>query len=175
MNRLIRVTLAVLLGLASALLGATPGWAHGKQMRLAITADAQGRLEVAGTWVDDNHPVTDGIAAVVTASATDGRMSGPDYLTAVAGRPGVLVAAAALPTGVWDVAVEAGSPVAAYAQARVESVPGQPVAVFQQRTVEAAVPPGDRAGLDWGPYAVGAIIALLVGGGVVYKVRAARK
>ncbi|GIG59987.1 hypothetical protein Lfu02_43590 [Longispora fulva] len=166
---------AVALGLASVLLGATPGWAHGKQMRLQITADAQGRLEVAGTWVDDNHPVTDGIAAVVTASATDGRMSGPDYLTAVAGRPGVLVAASALPAGVWDVAVEAGAPVAAYAQARVEAVPGKPVAVYQERTVEAAAPPGERSGFDWGPYAIGAIIAVLVLGGVVYKVRAARK
>ncbi|MGY0232130.1 hypothetical protein [Longispora urticae] len=175
MRRLIGFVLAVALGLASALLGAEPGWAHGKQMRLVITADAQGRLEIAGTWVEDDHPVLEGIAAVVTASSTDGRLAGPDYLSAVPSRPGVLVAATALPAGVWDVSVEAGAPVAAYAQARVEAVAGQPVLVFQEKQVAAPAGQGGTEGFDWGPYAVAAILAVLVIGGVVMKVRAARR
>ncbi|MEU9129622.1 hypothetical protein AB0D08_16200 [Kitasatospora sp. NPDC048540] len=135
---------AVMAGLA-VLGGAGQAGAHGDTIVFKISALGDGHTRAAATWANDNDPVTDKVAATLSATADDGRTVGPWKLEAVAGTPGTFTTALALPPGHWAVTVESGFPALGRGQAdlTVTAVPG--TTAGEGGTAGPAVPPSSAA------------------------------
>ncbi|MER8184705.1 hypothetical protein [Kitasatospora sp. NPDC094015] len=117
---------AALLTGAALLGGAGPAAAHGDTIVFKITTLGDGHTRAAATWANDNDPVTDRVAATLSAVAEDGRSVGPWKLEPVAGTPGTFTTGLALPPGHWAVTVESGFPALGRGTAdlMVTAVPG---------------------------------------------------
>ena len=94
-------------------------------MVLTLRDDGRGSLSVDVAW-DDGHPVTEPIAATLTATSAAGNI-GPVALRRLAGLPTV-VYEGALPAGSWQVTVDAALPGIGHCAARVTvgASPGPP-------------------------------------------------
>ncbi|WP_371496140.1 hypothetical protein OG871_10255 [Kitasatospora sp. NBC_00374] len=121
-------TLAAAAVLAGAALvgGAGQAGAHGDTIVFKVTALGDGHTRAAALWANDNDPVTEKVAATLSAVADDGRSVGPWKLEPVADAPGTFTTALALPPGHWAVTVESGFPALGRGQAdlTVTAVPG---------------------------------------------------
>ncbi|AUG77441.1 hypothetical protein CFP65_2616 [Kitasatospora sp. MMS16-BH015] len=98
------LALTVLALLASA----GPAVAHGDSVHLAVSNPAGGQPHTVATWENDGDPVTEPLAATLTAVSPDGRRVGPWQL--VHQPDGSYATADLLPAGRWHLTVEAGFP-----------------------------------------------------------------
>ncbi|MEV4612779.1 hypothetical protein AB0K43_09270 [Kitasatospora sp. NPDC049258] len=136
---------AVLAG-AALLGGAGQAGAHGDTIVFKISALGDGHTRTAATWANDNDPVTDKVAATLSAVAEDGRSVGPWKLEPVADTPGTFTTGLALPPGRWAVTVESGFPALGRGTAdlTVTAVPG--TAPSAGAAVVPPVPGGSATG-----------------------------
>ncbi|MFE0463946.1 hypothetical protein ACFW1A_32300 [Kitasatospora sp. NPDC058965] len=138
----------VLLTAVAALAGAQPGAAHGDTIHFEVTALVDGHTRAVATWENDGDPVTETVAAMLRASATDGRAVGPWPLVRLDGSPNTFTTADALPPGQWRVSVEAGFPALGRGQADVSvtALPAPTGAVSSGAGPSGPASPGPASG-----------------------------
>lgn len=103
--------LLVLTLVALVLLGtAGPADAHGDSITFRIDGQHAGHVRTVATWANDGDPVTEEIAATLSAVSTDGNSLGPWILIAVPGATATFTTREALPAGTWKVRVDSGYP-----------------------------------------------------------------
>lgn len=112
---------AVLALLAVLGAAAAPGtaWAHATVV-LTVNHDGRGSVSVDVGW-SDGHPVTESVAATMSAVSAAGTSVGPVPLTRLPGRPKV-VYDGVLPSGVWQVSVDTALPGIGHCEAEVRVV-----------------------------------------------------
>ncbi|MFD9127270.1 hypothetical protein [Kitasatospora sp. NPDC059571] len=187
---------AVLLTGLTVLGTAGPAAAHGDTIAFAVTSRIDGHLRAVATWENDHDPVTETIAATLSATADDGRTVGPWPLVPVPGEQSTLTTTTPLPPGHWKVTVESGFPALGRAQAdlTVTAVPGtapsagptapsaapstrapEPVAVTARSETVRTAAAGDGAGTWWlSAGAAAAAISALAAATVVLRRRRTR-
>ncbi|WP_441245926.1 hypothetical protein [Kitasatospora sp. McL0602] len=121
---LLPATVALAAGLTLA--GAGPALAHGDSIHLAVANRGGGQPSTVATWEADGDPVTETLAATLSAVSADGHRAGPWQLEPVPGSPATFATAEALPVGTWHVTVEAGFP--ALGREEADITVGPPVA-----------------------------------------------
>jgi hypothetical protein len=125
LRRLLRAgAVATAAALAGILVLPPPAEGHAG-MVLTLRDDGRGSLSVDVAW-DDGHPVTEPIAATLTATSAAGNI-GPVALSRLAGLPTV-VYEGTLPAGAWEVTVDAALPGIGHCAATVTvgASPGPP-------------------------------------------------
>lgn len=100
------LTLVALVLLATA----GPADAHGDSITFRIDGQQAGHVRTVATWANDGDPVTEKIAATLSAVSTDGNTLGPWILVPVPGASATFTTHEALPAGTWKIHVEAGYP-----------------------------------------------------------------
>ncbi|MEV6010055.1 hypothetical protein AB0M29_24980 [Streptomyces sp. NPDC051976] len=109
-NRL-ALPLFVLTLVALVLLAAAgPADAHGDSITFRIDGQQAGHVRTVATWANDGDPVTEKLAATLSAVSKDGNTLGPWILVPVPGAPATFTTHEALPAGTWKIHVEAGYP-----------------------------------------------------------------
>ncbi|MBP2708532.1 hypothetical protein JOL79_32655 [Microbispora sp. RL4-1S] len=111
---------ALLAGLVL-VLGAPAASAHGGAIELQVTGDGGHDVNVLVTWKKDHHPVTDIVAATLTATSSDGRTFGPVQLKSAPEGQNLYHSEQPLPAGDWKVTVTATEPAKAKATTEVSA------------------------------------------------------
>jgi hypothetical protein len=102
------VAMALLVGLFGAAHSAA---AHGGPFQLTVSPDGVGGLNVAATYTEDGHPISEIIDPVATAVAPDGTRVGPVSLVSSAEGEGIWVTSEPFLTdGQWAVTVSTTTP-----------------------------------------------------------------
>ncbi|GAA2144066.1 hypothetical protein GCM10009760_31170 [Kitasatospora kazusensis] len=109
-NRSAVLTAALALSGLLALAAAGPAAAHGDTIRFDISGGSGGHPRTVASWENDGDPVTEDLAATLSARSADGRQVGPWRLVAVPGSPATFTVLETLPAGRWKVSVESGFP-----------------------------------------------------------------
>lgn len=140
---------AVLSGLMTAVLvlAATPASAHGAAA-VTIHGDGAGAVWVTAEW-SDGHPITDAVAAVLTATSDTGQRIGPMPLRRAAGRPDAVVPPDPLGAGDWQVVVDMAAPALGHCQTTLRVGPGAPAT--DKRCAPTALPAPTPAPAPWRP------------------------
>ncbi|MFI6637642.1 hypothetical protein ACIBI7_52925 [Nonomuraea fuscirosea] len=121
--------LTVLLSWAGLVLGAPAAHAHGGPIKLEVTGDGADNVNVLVTYKKDGHPVTEIVAATLTATSSDGRAFGPVPLRSAGEGQNLYRSAEPLPSGEWRVTVRATEPAKAKKTVKVKAgVVAAPVA-----------------------------------------------
>ncbi|MER5642235.1 hypothetical protein ABT095_35500 [Kitasatospora sp. NPDC002227] len=131
---------------AAVLLGAAPSAAaHGDTIHLELSTRPDGHVQAVATFEDDKDPVTEGLAATLTAHSPDGRTAGPWPLLPVPGKTGTYTTTEALAPGQWTVTADAAFPSLGHSEA-VLTVPA-PRSASNSATEEptSAVRPGNTS------------------------------
>jgi len=130
-------------------------------MVLTLRDDGRGSLSVDVAW-DDGHPVTEPIAATLTATSAAGNI-GPVALRRLAGLPTV-VYEGALPVGSWQVIVDAALPGIGHCAATVTvgASPGPPAVTSCGNAAAAATSPAP-AGRGVSPTVLVGLIVICLG------------
>ena len=144
LRRLLRAgAVAVAAALTAILVLPPPAEGHAG-MVLTLRDDGRGSVSVDVAW-DDGHPVTEPIAATLTATSAAGNI-GPVGLRRLPGLPTV-VYEGALPAGAWQVVVDAALPGIGHCAATVTvgATPGPPASTRcgDAAAAPAAAPPAD--------------------------------
>ncbi|MEV5499080.1 hypothetical protein AB0M50_27120 [Nonomuraea fuscirosea] len=135
--------LTVLLSWAGLVLGAPAAHAHGGPIKLEVTGDGADNVNVLVTYKKDGHPVTEIVAATLTATSSDGRAFGPVPLRSAGEGQNLYRSAEPLPSGEWRVTVRATEPAKAKKTVKVKAgVVAAPVAATAAPGPTAAPAPG---------------------------------
>ncbi|MEV5559347.1 hypothetical protein AB0L44_37295 [Nonomuraea wenchangensis] len=135
--------LTLLLSWAGLVLGAPAAHAHGGPIKLEVTGDGADNVNVLVTYEKDGHPVTEIVAATLTATSSDGRAFGPVPLRSAGEGQNLYRSAEPLPSGEWRVTVRATEPAKAKKTVKVKAgVVGAPVAATSAPGPTAAPAPG---------------------------------
>ncbi|MFF0767360.1 hypothetical protein ACFYUK_00580 [Nonomuraea wenchangensis] len=135
--------LILLLSWAGLVLGAPAAHAHGGPIKLEVTGDGADNVNVLVTYEKDGHPVTEIVAATLTATSSDGRAFGPVPLRSAGEGQNLYRSAEPLPSGEWRVTVRATEPAKAKKTVKVKAgVVAAPVAATSAPGPTAAPAPG---------------------------------
>ncbi|MGW5159572.1 hypothetical protein ACWEPN_29195 [Nonomuraea wenchangensis] len=135
--------LTLLLSWAGLVLGAPAAHAHGGPIKLEVTGDGADNVNVLVTYEKDGHPVTEIVAATLTATSSDGRAFGPVPLRSAGEGQNLYRSAEPLPSGEWRVTVRATEPAKAEKTVKVKAgVVAAPVAATSAPGPTAAPAPG---------------------------------
>ncbi|MEU4512289.1 hypothetical protein AB0G05_22580 [Nonomuraea wenchangensis] len=135
--------LTLLLSWAGLVLGAPAAHAHGGPIKLEVTGDGADNVNVLVTYEKDGHPVTEIVAATLTATSSDGRAFGPVPLRSAGEGQNLYRSAEPLPSGEWRVTVRATEPAKAKKTVKVKAgVVAAPVAATSAPGPTAAPAPG---------------------------------
>ncbi|MET8987218.1 hypothetical protein ABZW49_17375 [Nonomuraea wenchangensis] len=135
--------LTLLLSWAGLVLGAPVAHAHGGPIKLEVTGDGADNVNVLVTYEKDGHPVTEIVAATLTATSSDGRAFGPVPLRSAGEGQNLYRSAEPLPSGEWRVTVRATEPAKAKKTVKVKAgVVAAPVAATSAPGPTAAPAPG---------------------------------
>ncbi|MEV5897570.1 hypothetical protein [Nonomuraea fuscirosea] len=135
--------LTLLLSWAGLVLGAPAAHAHGGPIKLEVTGDGADNVNVLVTYKKDGHPVTEIVAATLTATSSDGRAFGPVPLRSAGEGQNLYRSAEPLPSGEWRVTVRATEPAKAKKTVKVKAgVVAAPVAATSAPGPTAAPAPG---------------------------------
>ncbi|MEU8363086.1 hypothetical protein AB0C27_44440 [Nonomuraea sp. NPDC048882] len=135
--------LTVLLSWAGLVLGAPAAHAHGGPIKLEVMGDGADNVNVLVTYKKDGHPVTEIVAATLTATSSDGRAFGPVPLRSAGEGQNLYRSAEPLPSGEWRVTVRATEPAKAKKTVKVKAgVVAAPVAATAAPGPTAAPAPG---------------------------------
>jgi hypothetical protein len=128
----------MLSGLTTAVLvlAAAPASAHGAAA-VTIHADGAGAVWVTAEW-SDGHPITDAVAAVLTATSDTGQRIGPVPLRRSAARLDAVVPPDPLGAGDWQVVVDMAAPALGHCQTALRVGPGAPAT--DKRCASTALP-----------------------------------
>ncbi|GAA1719295.1 hypothetical protein [Nonomuraea bangladeshensis] len=139
--------LTLLLSWAGLVLGAPAAHAHGGPIKLEVTGDGADNVNVLVTYEKDGHPVTEIVAATLTATSSDGRAFGPVPLRSAGEGQNLYRSAEPLPSGEWRVTVRATEPAKAKKTVKVKAgVVAAPVAATTPAPGPTAAPaPGTTA------------------------------
>ncbi|MEZ7124741.1 hypothetical protein ACBR40_05355 [Nonomuraea sp. AD125B] len=158
--------LTLLLSWAGLVLGAPAAHAHGGPIKLEVTGDGADNVNVLVTYEKDGHPVTEIVAATLTATSSDGRAFGPVPLRSAGEGQNLYRSAEPLPSGEWRVTVRATEPAKAKKTVKVKAgVVAAPVAATTPAPGPTAAPapgsttapaPGTTTGPAPGPTAASA-------------------
>lgn len=99
-------------------MAAGPAQAHGGPIKLTVSGNAAGDVDVLATYVNDNEPVEEPVTLLLEATDEAGNNFGPVPVLTAAGN--VYRSLAPLPPGRWSVVVTALQPSPATAQAIVD-------------------------------------------------------
>ncbi|MGW2151593.1 hypothetical protein ACWCOT_45350 [Nonomuraea bangladeshensis] len=133
--------LALLLSWAGLVLGAPAAHAHGGPIKLEVTGDGADNVNVLVTYEKDGHPVTEIVAATLTATSSDGRAFGPVPLRSAGEGQNLYRSAEPLPSGEWRVTVRATEPAKAKKTVKVKAgVVAAPVAATTPAPGPTAAP-----------------------------------
>ncbi|MEV4551731.1 hypothetical protein [Nonomuraea wenchangensis] len=113
--------LTLLLSWAGLVLGAPAAHAHGGPIKLEVTGDGADNVNVLVTYKKDGHPVTEIVAATLTATSSDGRAFGPVPLRSAGEGQNLYRSAEPLPSGEWRVTVRATEPAKAKKTVKVKA------------------------------------------------------
>ncbi|MEH1122899.1 hypothetical protein [Micromonospora sp. CPCC 206061] len=164
----------------AAVLAAVLGWpgtaaAHAT-VALTVNTDGRGSVSVDVAW-SDGHPVTEPMAATMTAvptTATGAAGVGPVALTRLPGRPTV-VYSGTLPAGEWRVTVDTALPGIGHCEALVRVNPaGAPASTRCGVTASATAPAATATAPDRSRallLAAAAVAAVASAGGVLLAIR----
>ncbi|SEU47215.1 hypothetical protein [Nonomuraea wenchangensis] len=135
--------LTLLLSWAGLVLCAPAAHAHGGPIKLEVTGDGADNVNVLVTYEKDGHPVTEIVAATLTATSSDGRAFGPVPLRSAGEGQNLYRSAEPLPSGEWRVTVRATEPAKAKKTVKVKAgVVAAPVAETSAPGPTAAPAPG---------------------------------
>ncbi len=116
--------------------------AHGDTIDFRISGQESGHVRTVASWDNDGDPVTERLAATLTAvSADGGHTLGPWRLVAVPGATSVFTTRETLPAGRWRIDVESGFPALGHGEATV-TVPATAVPPRAPRSAAPATAPG---------------------------------
>ncbi|MGA4992090.1 hypothetical protein [Nonomuraea bangladeshensis] len=133
--------LTLLLSWAGLVLGAPAAHAHGGPIKLEVTGDGADNVNVLVTYEKDGHPVTEIVAATLTATSSDGRAFGPVPLRSAGEGQNLYRSAEPLPSGEWRVTVRATEPAKAKKTVKVKAgVVAAPVAATTPAPGPTAAP-----------------------------------
>ena len=144
-------------------------------MVLTLRDDGRGSLSVDVAW-DDGHPVTEPIAATLTATSAAGTI-GPVALRRLAGLPTV-VYEGVLPAGTWEVVVDAALPGIGHCAATVTvglspAPPGATTCGNASEAAAVATPPSSGVSTSVLVGLIAACVVTLVAVGVLLSRRRA--
>lgn len=169
--------------------------AHGDTIHFDISSPAGGHPQTVATWENDGDPVTEALAATLSAVSADGHQLGPWRLVAVPGTPSTFTTREQLPVGHWKLTVESGFPALGRGEADVTvagtvtvasaptagapapGAPGAP-AVGPSAVPETSKPvaaPGSSATDGWITVGIGAALAALTAGVLTVVARHRRR
>ncbi|GGL12292.1 hypothetical protein Sme01_68920 [Sphaerisporangium melleum] len=136
MNKTLGYVMTVLLAGLVLLLGAPAASAHEGAIKLQVTGDGAQNVNVLVTYKKDGHPVTASVAATLTATSADGRTFGPVTLKSAPEGQNLYHLAEPLPSGEWEVTVNATAPAKAHKTVKVTAQ--DPAALAQQAATAPA-------------------------------------
>jgi hypothetical protein len=134
---------------AAIVLTPAPAGAHGSAA-VTIHAHGAGAVWVTAEWAD-GHPITDSVAAVLTASSGTGQRIGPVPLRRAAERSGAVVPPDRLGAGDWQVEVDMAAPALGHCQTALRVGPGSPASEKRCAPAAEATPAPVSARDPWRP------------------------
>ncbi|WP_204045894.1 hypothetical protein [Acrocarpospora phusangensis] len=164
MNKALRYAMTALLAGLVLLIGAPAASAQEGPIELEVVGDGAHNVNVLVTWKKDDNPVTEILAATLTATSADGRSFGPVPLKSSPEGQNLYHSAEPLPTGEWEVTVKATKPAKAEKKAKVVAqeivLPADPASGTQPlRTVAASDEDGSGTLITIGIIALAVVAA----------------